>query len=93
MTECGSRAVRLVLAEDLSGEGRVVAEPSLCECVVERLERGIAKCGRSVKGEFGVLLVPDDGKRQRQKKSVKRNEPKKKNYRLSQENGIAVVHK
>ncbi len=60
MTECGSGAVRLVLAEDLSGEGRVVAEPSLCECVVKRLERGRAKCGQSVQGEFGVLLVPDD---------------------------------
>jgi hypothetical protein len=32
------------LAEDLRGEGRVVAEPSLCECVVKRLERGQAKC-------------------------------------------------
>ncbi len=60
MTKCGSGAVRLVLAEDLRGEGRVVAEPSLCECVVKRLERGRAKCGRSVEGEFGVLLVPDD---------------------------------
>ena len=60
MTQCGSGAVRLVLAEDLRGEGRVVAEPSLCEGVVKCLERGRAKCGRSVEGEFGVLLVPDD---------------------------------
>jgi hypothetical protein len=58
VAECGSGAVRLVLAEDLRGEGRVVAEPSLCECVVKRLERGRAKCGRSV--QRGVLLVPDD---------------------------------
>ncbi len=43
MTECGSGAVRLVLAEDLRGEGRVVAEPSLCECVVKHLERGRVK--------------------------------------------------
>ncbi len=48
MTECGSGAVRLVLAEDLRGEGRVVAEPSLCEGVVKRLEGGRAKCDRSV---------------------------------------------
>jgi hypothetical protein len=59
MTECGCEAVRLVLAEDLRGEGRVVAEPSLCECAVKRLKRGRAECGRSVQGEFGVLLVPD----------------------------------
>jgi hypothetical protein len=58
--ECGSGAVGLVLAEDLRGEGRVVAEPSLCECVVKRLERGRTKCGRRVQGELGVLLVPDD---------------------------------
>ena len=45
MTECGSGAVGLVLAEDFRGEGRVVAEPSFRECVVERLERGRAKCG------------------------------------------------
>jgi hypothetical protein len=60
VTECGSGAVRLVLAEDLRGEGRVVAEPSVCEGVVKRLEGGRAKCGRSVQGEFGVLLVSDD---------------------------------
>jgi hypothetical protein len=60
VTQCGSGAVRLVLAEDLRGEGRVVAEPSLCEGVMECLERGRAKCGRSVQGKFGVLLVPDD---------------------------------
>ncbi len=50
----------LVLAGDLRGEGRVVAEPSLCECIVKRLERGLAKCCRRVQGELGVLLVPDD---------------------------------
>jgi hypothetical protein len=32
--------MRLVSAEDLRGEGRVVAEPSLGKCVVESLERG-----------------------------------------------------
>ncbi len=55
MTKWGSGAVRLVLAEDLRGEGRVAAEPSLCEGVVKCLESGRAKCGRSVEGEFGVL--------------------------------------
>ena len=43
MTECSSGAVGLVLAEDLGGEGWVVAEPSLHEGVVERLERERSK--------------------------------------------------
>ncbi len=60
MTECGSGAVRLVLAEDLRGEGRVVSKPSLCKGVMKRLEGRRAKCGRSVQSEFGVLLVPYD---------------------------------
>jgi hypothetical protein len=61
VTECGSGAVRSVLAENLRCEAKVVAELSFCEYVVKRLERGRAKCGRSVQGEFGVLLlVPAD---------------------------------
>jgi hypothetical protein len=40
VTECGSGAVRLVLAEDLRGEGREVAKPSLCKGVMKRLKVG-----------------------------------------------------
>ncbi len=57
MTECSSGAVGLVLAEDLRGEGRVVAEPSLCECVVKRLECQIADLYVSLTSNIDPTLL------------------------------------
>ena len=60
MPQGGSGAVWLVFSNHLSGEGRVVGEPSFSHGLVEGFGCGGSESSGSIENEFGVLFVPDD---------------------------------